>query len=744
MTAPVRGIYGRIAEALDDGLDVGEANDDGAAGEGEVVNEAEAATEGRGGGLWTGLAHRVDPAEDKPQLRDDVEVKTFRLRWGNDYAMIANPTDLVHYQVSVDDVEVLKLMDGSRTVKDIVVERLQGSGGLELDDVADLVTLLRQGNFLTERYVDTTEIVRRAADPVSRGRAKAREFAKTLSVEWTGAHRLVAWFYRNGLRFFFRPAVSIPTGLIAVLGFLAFLSVHLSGRFELGGRNAALQTLVLLGMDYVLTFIHELGHAVVLVHYGRKVKSAGFMIYFGSPAFFVESADGLMLERRQRIVQSFAGPYAELVVSGIAALILWAFPDMGIAPFLYTWALLNYFVVFLNLIPLLELDGYWIFSDLIQVPDLRPRSLQFIRYDLWRKLRSREHITKQESGLALYGILGVAFTILSLYTAFFFWETVFGGLVSELWNGGLVGKVLLLALALFLAGPLLRGGIALFRSVARRCKSAADAIRFKLQTRWRVEAAMLIDGSPMFDDLPEDVLSDLAGRVTLGRYPAGKPVFRQGDRPNALYVVRTGSLQVIEEDLQTGKERVIRTLGRGDTFGELGLIDGAPRSATIRPVEDAQLFEVDESTFDRLLAGMVHVPDFGPSLQRAAELRTLGPFAGLSGSDVALLLDHGRWVNVPPGELIITQGEEGDAFYVVGAGQLEVRKDDETVGTLGPGDHFGEIALLMDMPRTASVVAKTPARLFRLDREGFEQVVARAFRRGTLSPQAGVGRTTQH
>ncbi len=368
------------------------------------------------------LAGRVDPAAYRPRLRDDVEIKIFRLKWGNDYAMVANPTDLVHYQVSVEDAEVIRRMDGTRTVKEILVERLQGSGDLELEELADLVGTLRQGDFLSDGFVDTTEMVRRAADPVSTGRAKAREFAKTLSIEWSGAHRLVDWFYRNGVRFFFRPPVAVAAGLVAVLGFIAFVSVHLSGRFELGGQNAAAQTLVLLVMDYILTFIHELGHAVVLVHFGRRVKSAGFMIYFGSPAFFVESADGLMLERRQRIVQSAAGPFAELVVSGIAAMFLWAFPDIGIAQFLYTWALLNYFVVFLNLVPLLELDGYWIFSDLIQVPDLRPRSLQFIRYDLWRKLRGREHITKQEVGLALYGILGVAFTILSLYTAFFFWE----------------------------------------------------------------------------------------------------------------------------------------------------------------------------------------------------------------------------------------------------------------------------------------------------------------------------------
>ena len=55
--------------------------------------------------------------------------------------------------------------------------------------------------------------------------------------------------------------------------------------------------LVILALNYFLTFCHELGHATVLVHHGRRVKSAGFMIYFGSPAFFVDSSDGLMLDR---------------------------------------------------------------------------------------------------------------------------------------------------------------------------------------------------------------------------------------------------------------------------------------------------------------------------------------------------------------------------------------------------------------------------------------------------------------
>ena len=348
-------------------------------------------------GLWSDLANRVDPAEYRPHLRDDIEVKNFKLRWGNDYAMIANPTDLVHYQLRPEDVEVLALMDGTRTVKEIVVESFQESGDLSLDGVVDLVRQLRIGNFLTEHYVDTTEIVKRAANPTSMARMKAREFARTLSIDWTGAHGLVAWLYRHGLRFFFIPAVAVASLVLAVLGLVAFVAVYESHRFDLGGDSPAAQTLVLLGMDYILTFVHELGHAVVLVHQGRKIKSAGFMIYFGSPAFFVEASDSLMLDRGKRIVQSAAGPFAELVVSAFASIYLWAFPESPAAPFLFTWAVINYFVIFLNLVPLLELDGYYILADLIQVPDLRPRSLQFIRYDLWRKLRGREHITKQRS-----------------------------------------------------------------------------------------------------------------------------------------------------------------------------------------------------------------------------------------------------------------------------------------------------------------------------------------------------------
>ena len=697
-----------------------------------------------GEGLWRRLAVEVDPSESRPELAPDIEVKEFHLHWGNDYAMIANPRDLVHYHLEPAEVELLPLMDGDHTVKEILVEHLRGSGDMELPALADLVQQLRVGNFLATPFVDIAGAVKRGMDPMPAWRRRGREFTKTLSVDWRGAHHMVAWAHRYGLRWFFVPWVAVVMGLAAAVGFVAFLSVPDTERFSLSGSDAAAASLLLLVMNYLLTFVHELAHAAGLVHYGRRVKSAGFMIYFGSPAFFIDSSDGLMMERGQRIVQSFAGPYAELVIAGAASVIAWAFPDSGAAPLLYKFALLNYFVIFLNLVPLLELDGYWILSDLIQVPDLRPRSLRFIRYDLWRKLRHRERITKQEAGLALYGTVGVAFTIFAVVTSVYFWEEVFGGLFRKLWDGGPIARVLLIAFVLFVTGPVLRGLITLARSLWRRARAIVQAIRFRVQTKWRVEAARLVDALPMFGDLPEDVLSDLAGRVQLRAFAAGKPVFRQGDAPEAFYIIRRGVFNVIEEDPGSGKERVLRTLGRGESFGELGLIARSARGATVRAVEDGELFEVDKGTFDRLLADMATVPEFAPTLQAVAELRELPAFATLGSDDLSEVLAHGAWRNVAPGVAIIRQGEEGDAFYAIRSGRVDVLTDGELVQTLGPGSYVGEIALLTDVPRTATVVARTPVRVFRLDREGFERVIAGAFRRGTLNPAAQVDRTWQH
>jgi CRP-like cAMP-binding protein/Zn-dependent protease len=686
--------------------------------------------------LYVHLAEVLEIANLRPRLRGGCEVKIFRLRWGNDYAMLARDDRELHYKLEVWEAEMLSMMDGSRTVGELVVERMEAGGGLDAEPVTDLVLALYSGGFLDPAPIPTDELIADRLDPSSPGRKKLKRFGKTLSIDWKGADRLVRFSYRYVLRPFFWWPLAVVSGLVAIAGLIAFLDVAVAKEFALGKASAAVESAILLALAFFLTFMHELGHAVVISRYDRKVKSAGFMIYFGAPAFFVEATDSLMLDRRQRILQSSAGPFTELVIAGVAGLAVFLFPGGPLADLLYKFALLNYLVIFLNLIPLLELDGYWILSDLIQVPDLRPRSFQFVQHDLWHKFRERKRLTPQEWGLGVYAVAGIAFTIFSFITAYIFWQAIFGELVLTLWRGKIGSKILLVLLAVFLAGPVLRALLSLLRLLLRRMGGLVRAIRFRLETTWRVEAAELIDELPAFDDLPEEVLSDLAGRVRLRILRAGEPVFRQGDRPDAFYVVRTGTVQIEDEDRETGDTRVLRTMARGESFGEMGLLGSHRRQATVRALDEVELFEVDKGTFDRLLAEDMRAPEFGHTMQALAELRELPVFDALDSEQLTVILEHGVWITAVPGQALITQGEPGDRFYAVASGRAEVVCDGAPVGSLGKGRYFGEVALLRDVPRTATVTASTPMRLFALDRDGFELVVADAFRRGTLRPAA--------
>jgi CRP/FNR family cyclic AMP-dependent transcriptional regulator len=117
----------------------------------------------------------------------------------------------------------------------------------------------------------------------------------------------------------------------------------------------------------------------------------------------------------------------------------------------------------------------------------------------------------------------------------------------------------------------------------------------------QLRRAPFLARSPLFTGLPRRLLARLATRFFEKAYRPGEVVFEEGDPGRALFVVVEGAVEIIRATAQG--PYVLNTLGPGDAFGELALIDDFPRSATARVATPGRLLILYKSDFDALMDG---------------------------------------------------------------------------------------------------------------------------------------------
>uniref|UniRef100_A0A8C4EXD8 cAMP-dependent protein kinase type I-alpha regulatory subunit n=1 Tax=Dicentrarchus labrax TaxID=13489 RepID=A0A8C4EXD8_DICLA len=192
-----------------------------------------------------------------------------------------------------------------------------------------------------------------------------------------------------------------------------------------------------------------------------------------------------------------------------------------------------------------------------------------------------------------------------------------------------------------------------------------------------------------------------------------------GDEGDNFYVIDQG-----EMDVYVNNEWVT-SIGEGGSFGELALIYGTPRAATVRAKSNVKLWGIDRDSYRRILMGSTlrKRKMYEEFLSKVSILESLDKWERLTVADAL------ETVQFLDGQKIVVQGEPGDEFFIILEGTaavLQRRSEDEEfveVGRLGPSDYFGEIALLMNRPRAATVVACGPLKCVKLDRPRFERVL---------------------
>lgn len=229
---------------------------------------------------------------------------------------------------------------------------------------------------------------------------------------------------------------------LAIMTWIALLGIAIGFRLlQVADLSALLQNLVrhrpeivgLMLLIFLTTALHELGHTVVCTRFGAPVRSIGVMLYYLQPAAYADVTDSWQLPNKwHRVAISAAGVYVQALGNAVAVACLIALRITGRhGDLLLVYVAMNLFTMAFNLMPFVKLDGYWMLSAMLAIPNLRDRALEWWQVFVTSKLTRRPI---DERALRYNAVLKMTPMGRSLLALFGFSSRIFG---IAMWAGGL-------------------------------------------------------------------------------------------------------------------------------------------------------------------------------------------------------------------------------------------------------------------------------------------------------------------
>ena len=208
-------------------------------------------------------------------------------------------------------------------------------------------------------------------------------------------------------------------------------------------------------------------------------------------------------------------------------------------------------------------------------------------------------------------------------------------------------------------------------------------------------------------------------------FRTGETIFERDDPGSSLFSIASGSVEVLIDRNDASK---IVAIESGSIFGEVGLISGRRRGATIRAGEESICVEISRTAALKLQSS---VPAAKRAIERIATERQLLQLfgSGLVSTDLAEVLDSSEIQTVSAGKPVITEGDEGDDIFIIRQGSMIVEKKvggkQVFLSYLPAGSYVGEMALIGNTRRSATVKAAVKSEVIKLDGAAFKALLAR-------------------
>ncbi len=366
--------------------------------------------------LWQTLKIKLDVVQWRPAQAEGIVVRELRDHSGP-YYVLKNPTTHTYLRLSPREYWLWERLDGQRKVQELVVAFFQAHGTFAFGLIVGLVQQLRDKQMLREQpqFVFAS---------VTTGLKQRTLYSKLFSPEggllarqWVirGLDEFLTRIYRGGGWIFYTRFAQILFLGVAVTGLYLFTRILGDARFSFLARNFEVSVVLLWLAAIPPVVLHELGHALTTKRFGREVYRGGLVLSYGLPSAFVDTSDIWLEGKRARLAVAWAGPYASLLLASLCSMLLWLSPEAAVAPFLFQMASIGFALALVNLNPVLQLDGYYLLSDALEITRLRQRALAFFRHTLIPRLVKRERLSQEETVFLLYGALTAAWTGYTIY-----------------------------------------------------------------------------------------------------------------------------------------------------------------------------------------------------------------------------------------------------------------------------------------------------------------------------------------
>lgn len=242
------------------------------------------------------------------------------------------------------------------------------------------------------------------------------------------------------------------------------------------------------------------------------------------------------------------------------------------------------------------------------------------------------------------------------------------------------------------------------------------------EQRERIEAA--IRNNFLFKNLDEEQYHDVIDAMAEKRFAPNDTVIKQGAVGDFFYVTESGTLDVFVARPPKNEPVKVVSYGANSSFGELALMYNAPRAATIVTTSNCVLWALDRVTFRRILM------DATSRKRRYYEqlLEDVPLLCSLEPYERHKIADALESVTYEDGDVVIRQGDVGDNFYFIEQGEARVTVTDDAghiyeLKSLSKGSYFGELALLHDKPRVATVSANGRLKVATLGKKAFVRLL---------------------